>query len=200
MNTNVCSRPRPSGKEWSPKAGETERRHRLGGASYLKGVRSRLLDQQLKRNCSVLSQRGQTRKPNRLGRKTAFYGSLLHKKREGGKARVNRRAPSQICTATPSGVVTYGALGHVPPHVLQTVYFAAAASLIVKISKITKEEHVIHFRISPQKHAETVLEPNINPGQGRRGKICRAPLTSFPGDATGHTLYYIEALLVGFPI
>src|SRR6218665_2627826 len=109
MNTNVCSRPRPSGKEWSPKAGETERRHRLGGASYLKGVRSRLLDQQLKRNCSVLSQRGQTRKPNRLGRKTAFYGSLLHKKREGGKARVNRRAPSQICTATPSGVVTYGA-------------------------------------------------------------------------------------------
>ena len=66
-------------------------------------------------------------------------------------------------------------MGHVPPHVLQTVYFAAAASLIVKISKITKEEHVIHFRISPQKHAETVLEHNINPGQGRRGKIYVVP-------------------------
>jgi len=137
-----------SGKEWSPKAGETEHRHRFGGASYLKGVRSRLLDQQRKKKLlCVVASRGQTRKPNRLGRKTAFYGSLLHKKREGGKARVDRRAPSLICTAIPSGVVTYEALGYVPPHVLQTVHSAAAASLIVKISKITKEEHVIHFRI-----------------------------------------------------
>src|SRR6218665_3361864 len=57
------SQTRPSGKE-SSKSGATEHRCRLGGASDLKEARSRLLDQQLKRNCSALSQRGQMRPSN----------------------------------------------------------------------------------------------------------------------------------------
>jgi len=68
-----------------------------------------------------------------------------------------------------------------------SVYSAAAVSSTVRILKITKEERVMHFRISSQKHAKTVLEPKRNPGQGRRGKIYVVlTLTSLPGDATDH--------------
>ena len=59
---------------------------------------------------------------------------------------------------TVSGVATYGELGHVPSSSFgNSVHSAAAASLTVKISKITKEEHVglIYFRLSRQKHAKT---------------------------------------------
>src|SRR6218665_271852 len=36
-----------------------------------------------------------------------------------------------------------------------SVHSATAASLTVNISKITKEKHVLHFRLSRQKHAKT---------------------------------------------
>jgi len=54
----------------------------------------------LKRSGSALPQSGRTGTPNRHGQKTAMYGGLLHKKREGGKARAEGRAPSHISTAT----------------------------------------------------------------------------------------------------
>src|SRR6218665_1659941 len=69
---------RPSGREQSSNAGETEHMYRLGGASDLREARSRLLDQPLKRNGSALSQTGP---PNRRGQLIAVYGGLLHKKR-----------------------------------------------------------------------------------------------------------------------
>src|SRR6218665_446468 len=76
----------------------------------------------------------------------------------------------------PSGIATYGALGHMPPSSFgNSVYSAAAASLAVKTLKIAKEKHVLHFCISPQKHAKIVMERNRNPGQGRSGKTCCAP-------------------------
>jgi len=50
-----------------------------------------------------------------------------------------------------SGVATYGALGHVPSSSFGNyVHSAAAASLTVNISKITKEDNVMHFRLSHQ--------------------------------------------------
>jgi len=49
-------RPRPSGKQQSSKAGETENRQHLGGASDLRETHSRLLDQLQKANGSALSQ------------------------------------------------------------------------------------------------------------------------------------------------
>src|SRR6218665_2226651 len=94
----------------SPKAGETEQRHRFGGASDLFQVVGPTTEKE-----TALCCRKEDKRESQIALKTAFYGSLLHKKREGGKARADRRAPSQICTATPSGVVTFGALGHVPP-------------------------------------------------------------------------------------
>src|SRR6218665_3580011 len=61
---------------------------------------SRLLDQPPKRNLSALPQSGRMGPPNYLGQRTAVYDGL-HKKREGGRARADRRAPSQTSTATP---------------------------------------------------------------------------------------------------
>ena len=56
-------------------------------------------------------------------------------------------------TVAASGVATYGTLGHVPPSSFRnSVHSAAAASLTVKISKITKEKHVLNYHLSRQKH------------------------------------------------
>src|SRR6218665_1347775 len=62
------------------------------------------------------------------------------------------------------------------------VHSAAAASLTVKISKITKEKHVLQFRLSHKRHAKTrikqiktVSELEKNPGQWRREKIHVVP-------------------------
>jgi len=49
---------------------------------------------------SALSQSGRMGPPNYLGQRTAVYDGL-HKKRESGRARADRRAPSQTSTATP---------------------------------------------------------------------------------------------------
>src|SRR6218665_283721 len=72
-----------------------------------------------------------------------------------------------------------------PPQVLEIVCILHyAVSLTVKISKITKEECAIHFRLSRLKHAKnsrrptqikTVSESKRNPGQRRRGKIHIVP-------------------------
>jgi len=56
-----------------------------------------------------------------------------------------------------------------------SVHSAAAASLIVKISKITEEKHVLNFHLSRQKHANTHvnrLKQSRNPKEipGRGGK------------------------------
>src|SRR6218665_3033936 len=86
-----------------------------------------------------------------------------------------------------SGVASYGALEHVLPRVLENI------DLTVKISKITKEKQVLHFRLARQKHDKTHvnrLKQSRNqkyPGQRRKGKIYVVPLTSFPGDATACT-------------
>src|SRR6218665_2330172 len=63
-----------------------------------------------------------------------------------------------------------------------SVNSAAAASLAVKISKISKGKHVLHFRLSPQKHAKTHvnrLKQSRNPKKSRTGeerkKSCCAP-------------------------
>ena|SRR6218665_2057052 len=50
---------------------------------------------------SALSQSGRMGPPNYVGQRTAVYDGL-HKKREGGRARADRRAPSQTSTATPT--------------------------------------------------------------------------------------------------
>src|SRR6218665_2925059 len=55
-----------------------------------------------------------------------------------------------------SGVATYGELGYTAPSNFgNSVHSAAAAGLTVKICKITKEKHVLHFYSSPQKQAKT---------------------------------------------
>src|SRR6218665_1384804 len=54
-----------------------------------------------------------------------------------------------------SGVATYGALGHVPPSGFgNAAHSAAAASLTVKVLKITKEKHILHFSIFPSKFSK----------------------------------------------
>src|SRR6218665_589621 len=59
----------------------------------------------------------------------------------------------------PSPSVASLAMGHwgTCPHSSfgNSVHSAASCSLTVKISKITKEKHVLHFPLSRQKHAET---------------------------------------------
>src|SRR6218665_2569828 len=68
------------------------------------------------------------------------------------------------------GVVTYGALGHVTPSSFgNSVHYAAVASLTVKISKITKEIHVLNFHLSRQKQAKIHVNKRI-PEQVRTGK------------------------------
>jgi len=71
-----------------------------------------------------------------------------------------------------------GHWGTCPPSSIfaSSVHSAAAASLTVKISKITKKQ-VLHFRLSRQKHVKTHvnrLKQSRNPKkipEGRRGKI-----------------------------
>ena len=98
-----------------------------------------------------------------------------------------------------SGVASYGALGHVPVSSFgNSGHSAVSASLTVQISKITKEKHVIHFRLVRQKHAKThvnvdiktVSELEIAPGRGgeEKFKVCCPPHTWFPGGATGWAL------------
>ena len=64
-----------------------------------------------------------------------------------------------------------------PSSVGNSVHYAAAASLIVKISKITKEKQVLKFHLSRQKHAKPhvyILKQSWNPieipGRGREEK------------------------------
>jgi len=64
------------------------------------------------------------------------------------------------------------------------VHSAAVASLTVTISKINKEKHVLHFRLSRQKHAKaqvgpkqikTVSEHKKFPGRGGEEKFMLCP-------------------------
>src|SRR6218665_1246166 len=98
--TQRRSRPRPSGKEQSLEGGGIENRQRLGGALDLLEVHSRFLDQPQKMNGSALSQSGQMGPPNYHEHMTGVYDGL-HIRREGGRARTDRRGPSQKSTATP---------------------------------------------------------------------------------------------------
>src|SRR6218665_459831 len=90
------------------------------------------------------------------------------------------------------GVPSNEAFKHLLPSSFgNSLHSAAAASLTVNILKITKEKHVLHFRLSRLKHAKThvnilnSLGTKKSPGHGRRGKIhVVPPLNSFPGDAT----------------
>ena len=80
------------------------------------------------------------------------------------------------CVRICSGVATYETLGYVPLSSFgNSVYSAVAASLTVKILTITKEKRVVHFRISAQKQAKTVVEQNRNPWQERSGNIYVVP-------------------------
>jgi len=76
----------------------------------------------------------------------------------------------------------------------KSVHSAAVSSLTVKISKIAKEEHILHFRLSLQKYAKTHVnrvKQSWNQKQSRARKDRKtsscAPLTSFSGDATAIT-------------
>src|SRR6218665_254763 len=97
--TQRRSRPRPSGKEQSLECGGIENRHRLEGALDLLEVHSRFLDQPQKMNGSALSQSGRMGPPNYREHRTGVYDGL-HMRREGGRAREDRRAPNQTSTAT----------------------------------------------------------------------------------------------------
>ena len=75
-----------------------------------------------------------------------------------------------------SGVASYGALEHVLPRVLENI------DLTVKISKITKEKQVLHFRLARQKHDKTHvnrLKQSRNQKKSRaeeeRKNLCCAP-------------------------
>ena len=80
-----------------------------------------------------------------------------------------------------SGVASYEALGHVPPRVLEILcILQLAASLTANISKITKEKHVLHFRLSCQKHAKTQVNrlkqsPNYNKSRAGEEKFLLYP-------------------------
>ena len=72
-----------------------------------------------------------------------------------------------------SGVASYGALGHVPSQDLEKI------NLTVNISKITKGKHVLHFRLSDQKHAKTHINRLRQSRAGVRKNSCGAPLPHF---------------------
>src|SRR6218665_1054712 len=68
-----------------------------------------------------------------------------------------------------------------------SVHFAAAASLLLyKFRKLPKKKHVLHFRISRQKHAKTHVNRLNSFGikkmssKGEEKKIMLVGLTSFP--------------------
>ena len=91
----------------------------------------------------------------------------------------------------PMGHWEFGA--RAPSSLGNSVHFAAADSLTVKISKITKEMHVVNFHLSRKKHAKTHvnrLKQSWDPKEMKsrvdeeRKKFIMCPLTSFPGDAT----------------
>src|SRR6218665_104428 len=90
----------PSGKEQSLEGGGIEHRHRLEGALDLLEVHFRFLDQQQKMHGSALSQSGCMGPPNYREPRTGMYDGL-HMRREGGRARADRKGPSQTSTATP---------------------------------------------------------------------------------------------------
>src|SRR6218665_1549459 len=98
--TQRHSRPRPSGKEQSLESDGIENRHRLEGALDLLEVHSRFLDQPQKMNGSALPQNGRMGPQNYREQRTGVYDGL-HMRREGGRARADRRAPSQTSTVTP---------------------------------------------------------------------------------------------------
>src|SRR6218665_1729598 len=100
ISTQRRSRPRPSSKEQSLEGGGIEYRNRLGGALDLLEVHSRILGQPQKMNGSALSQSGRMGPPNYREQRTGVYDGL-HMRIEGGRARADRRAPSQTSTATP---------------------------------------------------------------------------------------------------
>jgi|SRR6218665_552216 len=69
----------------------------------------------------------------------------------------------------------WGIGARAPSSFVNSVHSAAAASLTVKTSKITKEKHVLNFHLSREKHAKTHvcrLKQSREPKEisGRRGK------------------------------
>src|SRR6218665_712401 len=73
-----------------------------------------------------------------------------------------------------------GHWGTCPSSFGNSVHYTAADSLTVKISKITKEKHVLNLNLSRQKHAKThenrlklSRHPKESPGRG--GKIHIVP-------------------------
>ena len=92
-----------------------------------------------------------------------------------------RRQRKESTVAAGSGVASYGGTGaRAPSNLGNSVHSASAASLTIRISKITKEKHVVQFRLSRQKHAKThvnrLKQSQKNPWEGRRGKIQVVPL------------------------
>src|SRR6218665_2958487 len=87
----------PRGKEQSLEGDGIENRHLLEGALDLLEVHSRFLDQPQKINGSALSQSGRMGPRNYREQRTGVYDGL-HMKREGGRARADRKASSQTST------------------------------------------------------------------------------------------------------
>src|SRR6218665_1332143 len=83
-----------------------------------------------------------------------------------------------------SGVASYGALEHVLLRVLENI------DLTVKISKITKEKQVLHFRLARQKHDKTHVNRlkqsrnQKNWAEEEMKNSCCIPPHLFFGDAT----------------
>src|SRR6218665_3179106 len=91
------------------------------------------------------------------------------------------------CKKRYSGVVTYGALGHVPPRVSEILcflYSAAAASLTVKTGKLPKKNIYYIFVYVPRNTLKQSQNTKEIQGRERVEIFLLCPLTSFPGDAT----------------
>src|SRR6218665_2496896 len=73
---------------------------------------------------------------------------------------------------TVNGVASYGALGHVPfLEFWKFCAFCSCCQLNCKILKITKEKHVLHSRLSHQKHAKTLGTQNKSRTGEERGQF-----------------------------
>ena len=59
----------------------------------------------------------------------------------------------RICSV--ASLAIWGIGARAPSSLDNSVHSVASAGLTVKMSKITKDKHVLHFRISRQKHAKT---------------------------------------------